>query len=164
MSSTMAAGRWFRKRPTGETGRCRASVSFAFSFVLRATCHQMLFTFANTAFHDVPVTIFRIAVTAMTFPRGVSAATFSASFQENLYVVMSVEESTSSATTFPFAFAFSTSFEGVLEHSAKSANWSSSESAPIALSCAILVIDGLGGIGIGELTQVGHVDVFVSVV
>ena len=124
----------------------------------------MLFAFADATLHDVPVAVLRVLVTAVSFPRGVGAVTFPATFQEDLYVIIGVEETTSSATTSPLAFAFTASLVVVLEHSAKSANWSSGESAPIALSCTVLVVDGFGGVGIGELTQVGHVGVLVSVV
>ena len=124
----------------------------------------MLFAFANATLHDVPVAVLRVLVATVSFSRGVGAVAFPASFQENLYVIIGIEETTCSATTFPLAIAFTASLVVVLEHSAKSANWSSGEPAPIALSCAVLVVDGFGGFGIGELTQVGHACVLVSVV
>ena len=90
------------------------------------------------------------------------AAALAAAFQEDLYIVLVVEESTRSAST--FAFAFVPALIVALKDTTETWDWSAGELSPVPLGSAVLVVDSLSGLGVSTLSEVGHVSVLVSFV
>ena len=90
------------------------------------------------------------------------AAALAAAFQEDLYIVLVVEESTRSAST--FAFSFAPALKVALESTAEATDGSAGELSPVPLGSAVQVVDSFGGFGTRVLPKVGHGRVLVSVV
>ncbi len=71
---------------------------------LRASCGKVLITIANTASHDVTLTISRILPPTKSFSRGIGSMTFTFTFEEDLCVVARPYKSTGLTLSFAFAF------------------------------------------------------------
>ena len=106
----------------------------------------MLLTFTDPALHNVSIAVFRILITPKAFTCRVRAAALAAALQEDLHIILGVEESTRSATTFSFAFALA--LKVALENAAETPNRAAGKPSLVPLGSAALVVNGFCGFGI----------------